>query len=70
MKEAEDDETIEEEDVPVEIKKSMKKVPQAKKKKQAQVKLSWVGEVVEVSLLKWPILLGDKVTEYSMEGLI
>uniref|UniRef100_A0A8C5CVZ0 DNA (cytosine-5)-methyltransferase n=1 Tax=Gadus morhua TaxID=8049 RepID=A0A8C5CVZ0_GADMO len=47
VKEAEDDENIEEEDIIVEIKKSSKKVPIAKKKKQASVKLSWVGEVVE-----------------------
>jgi len=37
--------------VPVEmLKKSTKKVPQAKKKKRAQVALSWVGNVVEVNL--------------------
>ena len=34
----------------MEIKKSSKKVPIAKKKKQASVKISWVGEVVEVNL--------------------
>ena len=52
VKEADDDENLEEEDIPVEIKKSTKKVPQAKKKKQSQVKLSWVGAVVEVNLPK------------------
>ena len=56
VKEAEDDENIEEEDIIVEIKKSSKKVPIAKKKKQASVKLSWVGEVVEVNLPEWLIV--------------
>ena len=74
VKEAEDDENIEEEDIIVEIKKSSKKVPIAKKKKQASVKLSWVGEVVEVkpvvlawrpdsqtSLRVWPRSIGKRL---------
>ena len=47
VKEAEDDETIEEEDVPVE---KVKKVSQAKRKKQSQCKLTWIGEPVQVFL--------------------
>uniref|UniRef100_A0A672JJ28 DNA (cytosine-5)-methyltransferase n=1 Tax=Salarias fasciatus TaxID=181472 RepID=A0A672JJ28_SALFA len=44
VKEAEDDETIEEEDVPVE---KSKKVSHAKRKKQTQCKLSWIGEPIQ-----------------------
>lgn len=45
VKEAEDDENIEEEDVPVE---KPKKVPHAKRKKQTQCKLTWIGESIHV----------------------
>lgn len=45
VKEAEDDEIVEEEDVPVE---KPKKISQAKRKKQTQCKLSWIGEPVQV----------------------
>jgi len=45
VKEAEDDEIVVEEDVPVE---KVKKVSHAKRKKQAQCKLSWIGESVKV----------------------
>lgn len=45
VKEAEDDENIEEEDVPVE---KAKKVSQAKRKKQTQCSLTWIGEPVQV----------------------
>ena len=51
MKEAEDDENIEEEDVPVE---KVKKVSHAKRKKQTQCKITWIGEPVQVLL---PLLL-------------
>uniref|UniRef100_A0A3Q1C2H1 DNA (cytosine-5)-methyltransferase n=1 Tax=Amphiprion ocellaris TaxID=80972 RepID=A0A3Q1C2H1_AMPOC len=44
VKEAEDDENIEEEDVPVE---KTKKVSHAKRKKQTQCKLAWIGEPVQ-----------------------
>lgn len=44
VKEAEDDENIEE-DVPVE---KAKKVSHAKRKKQSQCKLTWIGEAVQV----------------------
>lgn len=45
MKEAEDDENVEEEDVPTE---KPKKVSQAKRKKQTQCSITWVGEPVQV----------------------
>lgn len=45
VKEAEDDEIVEEEDVPVE---KPKKVSHPKRKKQTQCKLSWIGETVQV----------------------
>lgn len=45
VKEAEDDENIEEEDVPVE---KAKKVSHAKRKKQTQCNLTWIGESVQV----------------------
>lgn len=45
VKEAEDDENVEEEDVPVE---KAKKVSQAKRKKQTQCSLTWIGEPVQV----------------------
>lgn len=48
VKEAEDDENIEEEDVPVE---KPKKPSQAKRKKQSQCKLTWIGEPVLVFIL-------------------
>lgn len=48
VKEAEDDENIEEEDVPVE---KVKKVLQTKKKRQTQSKLAWIGEPIEVAFL-------------------
>lgn len=44
VKEAEDDETIEEEEFPVKA----KKVTKVKRKKQAQCKLSWIGEPAQV----------------------
>ena len=47
MKEAEDDEVVEEEDV-LPLKAPSKKVSQAKKKKQAQSKQAWIGESVKV----------------------
>lgn len=47
VKEAEDDENVEEEDVPPE---KPKKVLQTKKKRQTQSKLAWIGEPVEVGL--------------------
>lgn len=50
MKEAEDDENIEEEDVPL-PKTQTKKPSQAKRKKQTQCKLSWIGEPIEVFIL-------------------
>lgn len=45
VKEAEDDENIIEEDVPLE---KAKKVTHAKRKKQTQCNLTWIGESVEV----------------------
>lgn len=45
VKEAEDDENVEEEDVPTE---KPKKVSQAKRKKQTQCNITWVGEPVQV----------------------
>lgn len=45
VKEAEDDETVEESDVP---EQKSKKVAQTKRKKQTQCKLSWIGEPVQV----------------------
>lgn len=45
MKEAEDDENVEEVDVPVE---KAKKVSHAKRKKQTQCNLTWIGEPVQV----------------------
>lgn len=47
VKEAEDDENVEEEDVPTE---KPKKVSQAKRKKQTQCNINWVGEAVQVYL--------------------
>lgn len=44
VKEAEDDENIEEEDVLVKTKKASR----VKRKKQTQCKLTWVGEPVQV----------------------
>lgn len=49
VKEAEDDENIEEDDVPVE---KTKKVSHAKRKKQTQCKLTWIGEPVQVAFLQ------------------
>lgn len=48
MKEAEDDENIEEEDVQ---EAKPKKVLNAKRKKQTQSKLAWIGESIEVRCL-------------------
>lgn len=48
VKEAEDDENVEEEDVPTE---KPKKVSQAKRKKQTQCNITWVGEPVQVYIL-------------------
>lgn len=45
VKEAEDDENVEEEDVPTE---KPKKVSQAKRKKQTQCNITWVGQPVQV----------------------
>lgn len=45
VKEAEDDENVEEEDVPVE---KPKKVSQAKRKKQTECNITWIGEPVQV----------------------
>lgn len=45
MKEAEDDENIEEEDIPV---TKPKKLDYAKRKKQTQCKLAWIGESIQV----------------------
>lgn len=53
MKEAEDDENVEEEDVPVE---KTKKVSHAKRKKQTQCKLTWIGEPVKVFFPPHPLL--------------
>ena len=51
VKEAEDDENIEEEDVPAE---KSKKVSYAKRKKQTQCKLTWIGEPVQVFVSLFP----------------
>lgn len=48
VKEAEDDEILEEDDVLPILKAPSKKVSQAKKKKQTQSKQTWVGEPVKV----------------------
>lgn len=45
VKEAEDDENVEEVDVPLE---KAKKVSHAKRKKQTQCNLTWIGESVQV----------------------
>lgn len=47
VKEAEDDENMEEEDV-LPVLKERKKMSQAKKKKQTKNKISWVGEPIKV----------------------
>lgn len=47
MKEAEDDENMDEEDV-LPLLKETKKMSQAKKKKQTKNKISWVGEPIKV----------------------
>uniref|UniRef100_A0A3Q3G927 DNA (cytosine-5)-methyltransferase n=1 Tax=Labrus bergylta TaxID=56723 RepID=A0A3Q3G927_9LABR len=44
VKEAEDDEIVEEEDVPIE---KPKKISHAKRKKQSQCKLAWIGESIK-----------------------
>lgn len=60
VKEAEDDENIEEEDVPV---TKTKKVSQAKRKKQTQCHLTWIGEPVQVFIF-FPLSL-VAVTHFS-----
>ncbi len=47
MKEAEDDENMDEEEV-LPVLKETKKMSQAKKKKQTKNKISWVGEPIKV----------------------
>uniref|UniRef100_A0A7N6AUH6 DNA (cytosine-5)-methyltransferase n=1 Tax=Anabas testudineus TaxID=64144 RepID=A0A7N6AUH6_ANATE len=63
VKEAEDDENVEEEDVPVE---KTKKVSHAKRKKQTQCKLTWIGEPVKTEGKKQyyrKVSLNDEVLE-------
>uniref|UniRef100_A0A665UGH7 DNA (cytosine-5)-methyltransferase n=1 Tax=Echeneis naucrates TaxID=173247 RepID=A0A665UGH7_ECHNA len=62
VKEAEDDENIEEEDVPVE---KAKKVSYAKRKKQTQCKLTWIGEPVQTEGKKYyyKVSVNDEVLE-------
>lgn len=47
VKEAEDDENMDEEEV-LPVLKETKKISQAKKKKQTKNKISWVGEPIKV----------------------
>uniref|UniRef100_A0A8C3AVR0 DNA (cytosine-5)-methyltransferase n=1 Tax=Cyclopterus lumpus TaxID=8103 RepID=A0A8C3AVR0_CYCLU len=63
VKEAEDDEIVVEEDVPVE---KAKKVSHAKRKKQTQCKLSWIGEPVKTEGKKQyykKVCVNDEVLE-------
>uniref|UniRef100_A0AAQ4Q520 DNA (cytosine-5)-methyltransferase n=1 Tax=Gasterosteus aculeatus aculeatus TaxID=481459 RepID=A0AAQ4Q520_GASAC len=63
VKEAEDDEIVEEEDVPVE---KPKKVSHPKRKKQTQCKLSWIGETVQTEGKKryyQKVCVNDEVLE-------
>lgn len=53
VKEAEDDENMDEEDTfPL---KETKKMSQAKKKKQTKNKISWVGEPIKVCAFSFPV---------------
>lgn len=59
VKEAEDDENVEEDDAPVE---KTKKVSHAKRKKQTECNLTWIGEPVlviffcDAAICKFPVL--------------
>lgn len=56
VKEAEEDENMEEEDVLPPVKPMSKGTSQAKKKKKSQSKKSWVGEPVKVRDLPIPLI--------------
>uniref|UniRef100_A0A667WJL7 DNA (cytosine-5)-methyltransferase n=1 Tax=Myripristis murdjan TaxID=586833 RepID=A0A667WJL7_9TELE len=64
VKEAEDDENVEEEDLPLD--KTQKKVSQVKRKKQTQCKLTWIGEPIKAEGKKQyykKVSLNDEVLE-------
>lgn len=68
VKEAEDDENVEEDDAPVE---KTKKVSHAKRKKQTECNLTWIGEPVLVKKISisWMLVVVNEISVMCVQYL-